>query len=48
MYDYKAMLVFVTVVEQGAMQAAAEKLSMTPSAVTQTIKKLENQLKSSC
>lgn len=45
MYDYKAMLVFVTVVEQGAMQAAAEKLSMTPSAVTQTIKKLENQLK---
>ncbi|WP_150538697.1 LysR family transcriptional regulator [Actinobacillus vicugnae] len=45
MYDYKAMLVFVTVVEQGTMQAAAEKLSMTPSAVTQSIKKLENQLK---
>lgn len=45
MYDYRAMMVFSTVVEQGSMQAAAEKLSMTPSAVTQTIQKLEKQLK---
>lgn len=44
MYDYKAMSVFVTVIECGSMQAAAEKLSMTPSAVTQTIQKLEQQL----
>lgn len=44
MYDYKAMSVFVTVIESGSMQAAAEKLSMTPSAVTQTIQKLEQQL----
>ncbi|OOH90350.1 transcriptional regulator [Pasteurellaceae bacterium 15-036681] len=45
MYDYKAMNVFVTVVEQGSMQAAAEKLLTTPSAVTQAIQKLENHLK---
>lgn len=44
MYDYKAMTVFVAVVECGSMQAAAEKLMMTPSAVTQTIQKLESQL----
>lgn len=44
MYDYKAMSVFVTVIEYGSMQAAAEKLAMTPSAVTQTIQKLEQQL----
>lgn len=44
MYDYKAMSVFVTVIECGSMQAAAEKLAMTPSAVTQTIQKLEQQL----
>lgn len=44
MYDYKAMTVFATVVECGSMYAAAEKLNMTPSAVTQTIQKLETQL----
>lgn len=44
MYDYKAMSVFSTVVEYGSMQAAAEQLQMTPSAVTQTIQKLEQQL----
>lgn len=44
MYDYKAMTVFVAVVESGSMQAAADKLKMTPSAVTQTIQKLEQQL----
>lgn len=44
MHDYKAMSVFVTVIECGSMQAAAEKLAMTPSAVTQTIQKLEQQL----
>lgn len=44
MHDYKAMSVFVRVVEQGSMQAAAEKLAMTPSAVTQAIQKLEQQL----
>jgi DNA-binding transcriptional LysR family regulator len=45
MYDYKAIAVFVSVVECGSMQAAAEKLAMTPSAVTQTIQKLESSLK---
>lgn len=44
MYDYKAMSVFVCVVEQGSMQAAAEQLAMTPSAVTQSIQKLETHL----
>lgn len=44
MYDYKAMTVFVSVVEKGSMQAAANKLQMTPSAVTQTIQKLEQHL----
>lgn len=44
MYDFKSMLVFVMVVEQGSMQAAAEKLQMTPSAVTQALQKLEQQL----
>lgn len=45
MHDYKAMSVFVTVVKQGSMQAAATHLKMTPSAVTQTIQKLEQGLK---
>ena len=45
MNDFKAMSVFVTVIEQGSMQAAAEKLTMTPSAITQSIQKLEQQLK---
>ncbi|MDY4713758.1 LysR family transcriptional regulator, partial [Actinobacillus minor] len=45
MYDYKAMSIFATVIEQGSMQAAAEKLFMTPSAVTQAIQKLEAHLK---
>lgn len=44
MYDYKAMSVFSTVVACGSMQSAAEQLQMTPSAVTQTIQKLEQQL----
>ena len=45
MNDFKAMSVFVTVIERGSMQAAAEKLAMTPSAITQSIQKLEQQLK---
>lgn len=45
MNDFKAMSVFVTVIEQGSMQAAADKLAMTPSAITQSIQKLEQQLK---
>lgn len=44
MYDYKAMAVFVTVVDKGSMQSAADTLQMTPSAVTQSIQKLEMQL----
>lgn len=44
MYDFKAMTVFAAVVEAGSMQAAAEKLAMTPSAVTQAVQKLEKQL----
>ena len=45
MNDFKVMSVFVAVIEQGSMQAAAEKLAMTPSAITQSIQKLEQQLK---
>lgn len=45
MQDYKAMIAFATVVEQGSMQAAAEKLAITPSAVTQAIQKLESELR---
>lgn len=44
MHDYKAIITFVTVVEQGSMQAAAQKLAITPSAVTQAIQKLESEL----
>lgn len=44
MPDFKAMIAFVTVVELRSMQAAAEKLGITPSAITQTIQKLENEL----
>lgn len=43
-YDYKAMAVFASVVEAGSMQAAADKLQMTSSAVSQTVQKLEQQL----
>lgn len=45
MNDFKAISVFVTVIEQGSMQAAADKLLMTPSAITQSLQKLEQQLK---
>ncbi|MBV6539996.1 LysR family transcriptional regulator [Ursidibacter maritimus] len=44
MYDYKSITIFTTVVEQGSMQAAANQLSLTPSAITQAIQKLETQL----
>ncbi|WP_051919609.1 LysR family transcriptional regulator [Basilea psittacipulmonis] len=44
MYDFKSMVVFVEVVKSGSMNIAAEKLEMTPSAVTQHIKKLEQSL----
>lgn len=44
MYDFKAMSIFAAVVEAGSMQAAAERLTMTPSAVTQAVQKLEKQL----
>lgn len=44
MQDYKAISTFACVVEQGSMQAAADQLGITPSAVTQAIQKLERQL----
>lgn len=44
MYDFKAFSVFACVVEQGSMNLAAQKLAMTPSAISQTIQKLEMQL----
>ncbi|KAE9541934.1 LysR family transcriptional regulator [Ursidibacter maritimus] len=44
MYDYKSITIFTAVVEQGSMQAAANLLSLTPSAITQAIQKLETQL----
>ncbi|RXZ44249.1 LysR family transcriptional regulator [Crenobacter cavernae] len=41
MDDLKRMAVFATVVDKGSMNAAARELSMTPSAVSQHVKKLE-------
>lgn len=43
-HDYKSISTFATVIEQGSMQSAAAKLAITPSAVTQAIQKLEQQL----
>ena len=40
----KQMAVFCQVIECGSMRAAAEKLGMTPSAVSQGIAQLENEL----
>ncbi|TCJ97841.1 LysR family transcriptional regulator [Volucribacter psittacicida] len=44
MYDFRNMLIFIKVVETGSMTKAAEQLMMTSPAVTQAIKKLEQQL----
>ncbi|MDG6895664.1 LysR family transcriptional regulator [Volucribacter amazonae] len=44
MYDFKNMLIFIKVVETGSMTKAADQLMMTSPAVTQAIKKLEQQL----
>ncbi|MCK3655384.1 transcriptional regulator [Pasteurellaceae bacterium Macca] len=44
MYDYRSAAIFATVIEQGSMHAAAEKLAISPSAITQAIQKLETQL----
>lgn len=43
MDHYKRMVIFSKVVEQGSMSAAARLLRMTPSAVSQQIRYLENQ-----
>jgi DNA-binding transcriptional LysR family regulator len=42
MEQLKRMAVFATVVDRGSMVAAAEALGMTPSAVSQQIRKLED------
>ncbi|MEX6501595.1 LysR family transcriptional regulator [Pseudomonas zhanjiangensis] len=42
MEQLKRMAIFATVVERGSMVAAAEVLGMTPSAVSQQIRKLED------
>ncbi|UOO81857.1 LysR family transcriptional regulator [Uruburuella testudinis] len=41
MQDIKPLLVFAAVLEQGSMNAAAQQLGMTPSAVSQHITRLE-------
>lgn len=43
MEDFKRMAVFAAVVEQGSMSAAARRLDMTPSAVSQQIRRLERE-----
>ncbi|MFD2756640.1 LysR family transcriptional regulator [Comamonas terrae] len=43
MEDLKRMAVFVAVVEQAGMSAAARRLDMTPSAVSQHIRQLERE-----
>ncbi|MEG2048635.1 MAG: LysR family transcriptional regulator, partial [Comamonas sp.] len=43
MDDFKRMAVFAAVVEQGSMSAAARQLDMTPSAVSQHIRQLEQE-----
>lgn len=40
----KSMAIFCQVIESGSMSAAAQRLKMTPSAVSQQITQLENQL----
>ena len=42
MDDLKPLLVFAAVLEHGSMNAAAQALAMTPSAVSQHIARLEN------
>src|SRR6218665_2211874 len=41
MEQLKRMALFATVVDKGSMVAAADELGMTPSAVSQQIRKLE-------
>ena len=43
MDNLRGMVVFATVVARGSMAAAAEALGMSPSAVSQQIRKLEAQ-----
>ena len=43
MHDFQRMAVFAAVVEQSSMSAAAKRLDMTPSAVSQHIRQLERQ-----
>lgn len=43
MDDLRSMAVFAAVIEHGSMNAAARQLEMSPSAVSQHIKKLEQQ-----
>ena len=43
MEDFRRMAIFVAVVQQGSMSAAARQLDMTPSAVSQHIRQLEQQ-----
>ena len=44
MEDLKRMAIFATVVQQGSMSAAARLLDMSPSAVSQHIRNLEERL----
>ena len=43
MQDIKPLLVFAAVLEHGSMNAAANALGMTPSAVSQHVSRLEAQ-----
>jgi DNA-binding transcriptional LysR family regulator len=43
MQDLRQLVVFAETVSRGSMSAAAKRLGMTPSAVSQTIKSLERQ-----
>ena len=43
MEDFRRMAIFAAVVERGSMSAAARQLDMTPSAVSQHIRQLEQE-----
>ena len=44
MDKFMALTVFTRVVEQGGFTAAANKLGLSPSAVTKTIARLEDEV----
>ncbi len=44
MISVKSLITFVSIVQQGSFSAAADTLGQTPSAVSRTLSRLEEQL----